>query len=119
MIRATQLENRWGPAAAAAGASVLARPASTAPEAPMSATAQQAVRLTIVWLLILPLAMYWVTQVRQLQPSVPALLNVLPLVPKPGEAAVASLRVNNARPTAGASRYELYANGRLVAEGVT
>ena len=75
-----------------------------------------AVRLAMVWLLILPLAAFWVSWLR---PAGAADLAVFPVLPKANEPVVATLRIGNPQPDGDPARFALYADGRIVLEGTT
>jgi hypothetical protein len=74
------------------------------------------VRLLIVWLLILPLAAFWISWLR---PQGVADLSVFPVLPKANEPVVATLRIGNPRTTVDPARFTLYADGHVVLEGAT
>ena len=74
------------------------------------------IRLMIVWLLFLPLAAFWFSSLR---PPEAADLTVLPVLPKANEPVVATLRVTNPRHEVDPARFTLFADGRIVLEGVT
>ena len=74
------------------------------------------VRLLIVWLLILPLAAFWLSSLR---PKEAADLTVFPVLPKANEPVVATLRVTNPQLEPDPARFTLFADGRIVLEGVT
>ena len=73
-------------------------------------------RLLIVWLLILPLGAFWFSWLR---PEGVAELRVFPTLPKANEPVVATLRVSNPRAALDPARFTLYADGRVVLEGMT
>jgi hypothetical protein len=86
-------------------------------ETPMASERERlTVRLLIVWLLILPLAAFWLSWLR---PAQRADLSVFPVLPKANEPVVATLRVANPGVTADPARVTLYADGRVVLEGTT
>jgi hypothetical protein len=101
-----------------------ARAAAGAPSAGLVRAASEreglVVRLAMVWLLIVPLAAFWATQLR---PPAEALLSVLPVVPRAGEPVVATLDLKHAAQAEGAAelpaRYALYADGAVIVEGVS
>jgi hypothetical protein len=74
------------------------------------------VRLLIVWLLILPLAAFWLSWLR---PQEVAELSVFPVLPKANEPVVATLSIGNARAELDPAHFTLLADGRVVLEGVT
>jgi hypothetical protein len=74
------------------------------------------VRLLIVWLLILPLAAFWLSWLR---PQEVADLSVFPVLPKANEPVVATLRVGNPRVDLDPAHFTLFADGHVVLEGVT
>lgn len=106
----------------------LLRPPATFPDAAVSGTRRNAaahavsererlgIRIAIVWLLILPLAAFWASWLR---PAQVASLSVYPVLPKPSEPAVATLRIDNPGEAIDPARVSLYADGRLVLEGTT
>ena len=73
-------------------------------------------RLVLVWLLIVPLAAFWVSQLRVPQAAV---LNVLPVAPKPGDPTLATLRFSNPGPVGDTPRLSFYADGRLLVDGTS
>jgi len=81
-----------------------------------ASTHQPWVRLAMVWLLIIPLAAFWATQLR---PPGNAVFNVLPIAPKPGDPAVAMLRFNNPSESPDLAQVDLYVDGELLATGTT
>ena len=74
------------------------------------------VRILIVWLLMAPLAAFWISQLRPLQS---AGFSVLPVVPKAGEPIVATVRLNNPSEPADLTRFDLYVDGELLARGTS
>jgi hypothetical protein len=77
---------------------------------------QTTFRLVLVWLFIVPLAAFWLSQLRAPQAAV---LNVLPVAPKPGDPTLATLRFNNPAAAEDAPRLSFYADGDLLVEGTS
>ena len=72
-------------------------------------------KLSILWLAILLLGSFWLT-VREM--SDPVSIAVVPEVPREGEPVIATFKLNNPSSQPLATRYQLYANGKLLEEGV-
>jgi hypothetical protein len=77
---------------------------------------QTTFRLVLVWLLIVPLAAFWVSQLHVPQAAV---LNVLPVAPKPGDPTLATLRFSNPGQAEDTPRLSFYADGRLLVDGTS
>ncbi len=73
-------------------------------------------RLAMLWLAIILLGSFWVT-VREI--SDPVSMAVISLASKEGEPVLATFKVNNPSSHGMVIRYQFYANGELVNEGVT
>ena len=74
------------------------------------------IKLTIIWLVILLLASFWLTARVS---SDPVSLVVVPQVPRQGEPIIATFKINNEAADATVTRYQFYANGELLKEGYT
>lgn len=73
-------------------------------------------KLAMLWLSILLLGSFWLT-VRGT--SDPVSMVVVPEVPREGDPIIATFKLNNPSSQALVTRYEFYANGELLKEGVT
>lgn len=73
-------------------------------------------KLALLWLGILLLGSFWLT-VRGT--SDPVSMVVVPEVPREGDPIIATFKLNNPSSQALVTRYEFYANGELLKEGVT
>ena len=73
-------------------------------------------KLAFLWLGILFLGSFWLTMRAS---SSPVGMVVVPEVPREGEPIVATFKLNNPSSQALVIRYEFYANGELVKEGIT
>ncbi len=73
-------------------------------------------KVRIVWLAILLLGSFWLT-VRG--SSDPVSIAVIPQVPREGESIIAIFKLNNPSSDALVTRYQFYANGELLKEGIT
>jgi hypothetical protein len=73
-------------------------------------------KLAFLWLGILFLGSFWLTMRAG---SSPVSMVVVPEVPREGEPIVATFKLNNSSSEALVMRYEFYANGELVKEGIT
>jgi hypothetical protein len=73
-------------------------------------------KLVIVWLAILVLSGFWLT-VRET--SGPVSMVVVPEAPREGEPIVATFKLNNPSSQSLVTRYQFYANGELLKEGLT
>jgi len=73
-------------------------------------------KLALLWLGILLLGSFWLT-VRGT--SDPVSMVVVPEVPREGEPIIATFKLNNPSSQALVMRYEFYANGELLKEGIT
>jgi len=73
-------------------------------------------KLAFLWLGILFLGSFWLTMRAS---SSPVSMVVVPEVPREGEPIVATFKLNNPSSEALVMRYEFYANGKLVKEGIT
>lgn len=73
-------------------------------------------KLAILWLAIILLGSFWLT-VRGTSDQVS--MAVIPQAPRGGEPVIATFKINNPFPQAMVTRYQFYANGRLLNEGTT
>ena len=73
-------------------------------------------KVVIVWMAILLLGSFWLT-VRGA--SDPVSMAVLPQVPREGEPIIATFKLNNPSSDTLVTRYQFYANGELLKEGIT
>ncbi|MBM2824987.1 MAG: hypothetical protein HW402_651 [Dehalococcoidales bacterium] len=72
--------------------------------------------LAIIWLAIILLGSFWLTLRGT---SDPLSMSLMPLVPRGGEPVIVTFKVNNPSPETMATKYQFYANGKLVNEGDT
>ncbi|MEE9202718.1 MAG: hypothetical protein V3U31_05965 [Dehalococcoidia bacterium] len=75
-----------------------------------------AFKLAIIWLAILLLGSFYLTA---RQASEPLNMIVLPQAPREGEPIIATFKLGNPTSEAVVTRYQFYANGKLINEGVT
>lgn len=73
-------------------------------------------KIVIVWLAILLLGSFWLT-VRGA--SEPVSMGIIPQVPREGESIIVIYRLNNQSPEVVVTRYQFYADGKLLKEGIT
>jgi len=72
-------------------------------------------KLAIIWLSILLLGGFWLTMEGT---SEPVTMAVLPQVPREGEPVLTIFKLNNPSSSPLVTRYQFYANGELIKEGV-
>ncbi|MDP3879581.1 MAG: hypothetical protein Q8Q07_04645 [Dehalococcoidales bacterium] len=73
-------------------------------------------KIIIVWLAIVLLGSFWLTVQGSLEP---VSIGIIPQVPREGESIMVTYRLNNQSPEVLVTRYQFYADGKLLKEGVT
>ncbi len=81
-----------------------------------SADERALMKLLMVWFLMIPLALFWITQFRPVEVMQ---LSVIPVAPKAGDPVVATSHLNNPNSDATQMSYAFYKDGQLLAAGTS